>query len=436
MLSLAYSTMKVDHSKQARSSAHDGTSNSGNNTTPGNEHSAQFHSRRAASKPAAVTASSDSSAVNRTNEMHSKTALAKRRNQDLSNSAVSKLKLAQRRKQEQSNSAVSDEENGATRANDDPTIYVLPGSFAVPGINAQTATHALYREDLSQWRRATSIDTVEPPTNDSNEINGYTSSQTLNNNDADDSLIMLEAELIDPEAQRREQDLLKEQWMKQVQDNTVPAQEVVNETMEKRRRWCLYALALVLTMIIATIIGAVVGRKGRPDNDFDQQEALIAAIKAKFTYDANETDWEKDPNSPQYQAANWMELNDTVVLNDTVLKLETEDDQAIFGQCFAMCVLAFATGVDEWLHGREKWLDPISECEWNDITCDSHGRITGINLGTPQQQKFIFLKETTSPCAHLASCEHLASFFLSLHMRINLQPFAISMEPFPLKCTF
>ena len=185
---------------------------------------------------------------------------------------------------------------------------------------------------------------------------------------------VVEAQLVDAtaEARQRERDheSIRIQTVREIQENAAQA-EVVDEAWEKKKRRSLFAL-LVCVSVISLVVATVVGVK-MADSDGSEAGLTVAQIVQR---EFDNHDALSDPESPQSQSVDWMTINDTFV----TYPLETEEEHIRFRQRYAMCVLSFATDINNW-HARAKWLDPISECNWSGLTCDSRGRLIGVSVG-------------------------------------------------------
>jgi hypothetical protein len=96
----------------------------------------------------------------------------------------------------------------------------------------------------------------------------------------------------------------------------------------------------------------------------------------------------EDPGSPQYRAAQFIaddydftqEITDLSQLNDL----------------YALAVFYYSTQGDSWRQcsqestncGGESWMDPqVGHCNWNYVTCDDAGRVTGIVFGKSKNRR-------------------------------------------------
>ena len=91
-------------------------------------------------------------------------------------------------------------------------------------------------------------------------------------------------------------------------------------------------------------------------------------------------------NSPQYKAAEWLVLEDSISFwsqNGLI-----EEHPKIL-QRYALATLYYATDGDNWLYcGKEslstcagqKWLTPVDECTWWGVTCTDNGTVEMLNF--------------------------------------------------------
>ena len=224
-----------------------------------------------------------------------------------------------------------------------PVLESKPGSYAVHGIGSLEA-------------QVESIPTSHDDTSTSADVN-----------------IIPDAELVDPNEREAELQRAREETRDNVIKSATLA-EVVDETAERKRRQKWFFLAFLITccsVVVAIVVAVTFATKSdtiviTPT----RSEAIQDAIVSDFGGDSLD-----DELSPQYAAASWMAVNDTY-LN---WPLEDEEARKVFRQRYSMCVLAFATDIDNWVR-QKRWLDPVDECTWSGLTCDSDGQLVGISV--------------------------------------------------------
>jgi hypothetical protein len=179
-----------------------------------------------------------------------------------------------------------------------------------------------------------------------------------------------QATLVDPEEQERQAEKIRKQAMNEFQSTAVRAQ-VLDETEErKRRRRTILCFAAILVIVIAVAVSVIVTLVGKDDDEILTRIQIIT-VTVEDRYGKGVLD---DEFSAQYEALDWMAVNDTYL----ELPLETEKDLRLFHQRWVMCVLAFSTGIDTWTR-EDAWLDPVDECTWSGITCDANGDLVAVN---------------------------------------------------------
>ncbi|CAB9502108.1 serine threonine-protein kinase BRI1-like [Seminavis robusta] len=91
----------------------------------------------------------------------------------------------------------------------------------------------------------------------------------------------------------------------------------------------------------------------QPSTRFEDLVALLVRADISALQDL------EDPNSPQYQAADWMANED-----ESELDLDGDTNLPAITQRYVLMVFYFAMGGPNWAHGLN-FLEPVNECEWN-----------------------------------------------------------------------
>jgi len=222
-----------------------------------------------------------------------------------------------------------------------PSPSILPGSYAIKGIDYSSHMDEDIRDDLSEV---------------------FVAPENLQN--------LVDAELVDPKERKRERDTIRQETLAEVQAKAQKA-VVVDESAAIRKRQRLWiCMGTITCMSVAMVIVMAYIFETRDPTQLPKRQQVEEAVRDEFG------DYFENVDTPQHEAVNWMVVNDTLV----DYPLEGEQERAIFRQRYAMCVLAFATDVDAW-KGSGSWLDDVSECTWSGLTCDRNDRLIGINLG-------------------------------------------------------
>ena len=122
-----------------------------------------------------------------------------------------------------------------------------------------------------------------------------------------------------------------------------------------------------------------------------------------------------DKNSPQYKAKEWIteECDATVPINPC-----TESQLPIIDQRYALAVMYFSLGGDDWNDGANPgldydaspgtWLSGLNYCEWGRLDCDDFGNVLEIDFGKWQRSFLVFIwrGEAHSEIALIFTTEH------------------------------
>lgn len=144
---------------------------------------------------------------------------------------------------------------------------------------------------------------------------------------------------------------------------------------QRRQRWMLLLCVLGLLAITGGLLYVLLGKDEAEekavlfeDPDLSNRQQAMKNIMGRITDPAILS----QPNSPQYQAAQWLLFSDTEIM-------EVVEERVV--QRYALACLYFATGGKEW--NINNWLDGY-ECAddaWMGIGCNPTGDVRALVLG-------------------------------------------------------
>jgi hypothetical protein len=146
---------------------------------------------------------------------------------------------------------------------------------------------------------------------------------------------------------------------------------VMDKWRTDRRRRCRYAVVLLLSAItIFTAFGLFMNMHA--DEYGDRMVATSEFLNA------NEISTQQalvDRNSPQYKAARWIANQDAERLDIP----ETSEDPYRFIQRYAVAVLYYSLGGDNWT-SQLNFLSDDHECSWNDEIADENNELYAVGV--------------------------------------------------------